>query len=193
MARDRAARPEARSLRLFVAGDIPEGVREELARAREPWRERYRGRWVPPENWHVTLKFLGAVWPRLLEWVTEAVGGVAEAHAPFESALEGVGIFPGGRRARVLWAALADPEGRFAALARSLDETLAREFKPETRPFTAHLTLARFDPPAEIGDDVRKADVRSDSFVVDRLVLYRSHLQRPAPRYEPLREFPLGG
>jgi len=194
MGRDRASRPEARPLRLFVAVDIPEPVRQGLAEVVTPWRERYpRGRWVPPENWHVTLKFLGSTWPRLLEWVMDTVDAVARAASPIDSRLEGLGAFPSTRRARVLWAGLEDPGGRLGTIATALDRELAREFKQENRPFTAHLTVARFDPPVALGDELAATEVGSEPFPIDRLVLYRSHLRRPAPVYEPLREFRLGG
>ncbi|MGQ0671178.1 MAG: RNA 2',3'-cyclic phosphodiesterase [Actinomycetota bacterium] len=190
MARDRASRPEARPLRLFIAVDVPEHVRAVVADAIEPWRERFpRGRWVPKQNWHVTMKFLGSTWPRLVEWVTQTVAEVARHAEPFESRLEGLGVFQSPQRARVLWAGLTDPDGWFRALAAGLDESLAEEFPPEKRPFTPHLTVARFEPPVEL-DPGEAAEVSSEPFPVDRLVLYRSHLQRPAPRYEPVAELP---
>ena len=193
MARDRASRPEAKALRLFVAFDVPADVRAGLAEAVEPLRGALGGRWTRPENWHVTVKFLGATWPRLLDWVIEACGTVAPAHSPFSSALDGgIGAFPNTRRARVLWAGLADPEGRADALARALDEALSREFAPGKRAFRPHLTVARFQPPAVVEEALGGVEVTSRPFDVDRLVLYRSHLGRPGPRYEPLREFPLG-
>jgi len=194
MARDRASGPEARSLRLFVAVTIPEGVRAALADSIGPWRERFpRARWVPPANVHVTIKFLGSTWPRLVGWVHDKVGAAASAHAPFESRLEGLGAFPSLRRARVLWAGLHDPGGRMGAIAASLDEALSREFAPEKRGFTPHLTVARSQPPLELPEEFTQTRVSSESFVIDRLVLFRSHLRRPAPVYEALREFPLGG
>jgi len=194
MARDRASRPEARPLRLFVAITIPERVSVALADAIAPWRERFpRARWVPRENVHVTLKFLGSTWPRLLEWVVEEVGSAASARVRFESRLEGLGAFPSERRARVLWAGLHDPDGRMAAMATSLDEALAREFAPEKRGFTPHLTVARSRPPLELPRGFAETSVESEPFVVERLVLFRSHLRRPAPLYEPLDEFALGG
>ena len=194
MARDRASRPEARPLRLFVAVDVPEAVRDLVAVAVAPWRDRHpRAKWVPKQNQHVTVKFLGSTWPRLVEWVTQAVGGVAGASAPFDTRVTGLGAFPTPRRARVLWAGLDDTGGRMAAVAAALDEALAKEFEPEKRAFTAHLTVARFDPPVPLGDDLSAMELRTDAFPIDRLVLYRSHLQRPAPVYEPLHEFPLVG
>lgn len=195
MARDRASRPEAKSLRLFVAVDVPGSVRDLVQEAIAPVRARYpRGRWVPKENQHVTVKFLGATWPRLVEWVHASVASVARSIEPFQTRVTGVGAFPSPRRARVLWAALDDAAGRLAGVAGALDEALTEEFEPEKRAFTAHLTVARFEPPVPLNDEtLPDAAVRSEVFAVDHLVLYRSHLRRPAPVYEPLGEFPLVG
>ena len=194
MARDRASRPEARPLRLFVAVDIAEDAKALAAGAIAPWRERFpKARWVPAENWHVTLKFLGSTWPRLVDWVTGTVATVAAAHGPFEISLDGLGSFPSARRARVVWVGLADPSGGLAALAGALADGLATEFEPERRAFTAHLTVARSDPPVTLPEEFAATELRSEPFAIDRLVIYRSHLQRPAPRYEPLQAFPLAG
>jgi len=192
MARDRASRPEAKPLRLFVAVDVPGEARDVVQAAVAPLRERFpRAKWVPTQNQHVTLKFLGSTWPRLVEWVTETVAEVALAGEPFESRVNGLGAFPSARRARVLWAGLDDPGGRMARVAAGLEQAMAREFAPEKRGFTAHLTVARFEPPVPLGEELDEA-VASETFVVDRLILYRSHLQRPAPVYESLGQFPLG-
>lgn len=193
MARDRAGRPEARPLRLFVAVDLPEDVRELVDHGVAPIRERYpRARWVPVRNQHVTLKFLGTTWPRLVEPVLAAVGAVAARHRPFETRVAGLGAFPSPRRARVLWAGLEDPAGRLAAIAASLDAELARDFPPEKRPFTAHLTVARFEPPVRLEEDLGEWGLESRPFEIAWLVVYRSHLQRPAPVYEAIATFPLG-
>jgi 2'-5' RNA ligase len=194
MARDRASRPEAKPLRLFVAVDVPELVRDRVQDAIGPWRERIpRAKWVPKQNQHVTLKFLGSTWPRLVGWVTETVEAVARQSEPFQTRVTGLGAFPSARRARVLWAGLDDPGGRMAALAADLQGALGKEFEPEKRAFTAHLTVARFDPSVPFdGEEIAATDIASEPFAVDRLVLYRSHLRRPAPIYEPMGEFALG-
>ncbi len=194
MARDRASRPEARPLRLFVAIDLPQEIRALVERGVGPVRERYpTGRWVPTQNQHVTMKFLGTTWPRLLEPVTRAVGEVAATHRPFETRVAELGAFPSARRARVLWVALEDPRGRLTRIAAGLDEALAKDFAPEKRAFTPHLTVARFEPPVRLEDQIEELGVESRPFPVEWLVLYRSHLRRPAPIYEPLSTFPLGG
>jgi 2'-5' RNA ligase len=197
MARDRAARPEARPLRLFVAVDLPAGARQAVDRAIEPWRAGLSGaRWVKPENWHVTVKFLGRTWPRLVDWVHDRCREAAAGIRPFRLGLEGLGVFPRPTRARVLWVGLGDPEGGLPAVAAALDNRLGREFPPEKRPFSAHLTVARFNPPVpmrELAAELDATTIGARPFGIGELVLYRSHLSPRGARYEPLDRFPLRG
>jgi 2'-5' RNA ligase len=185
--------PEAKPLRLFVAVDLPDEVRARVEHGVEPVRERYpRGRWVPLENQHVTLKFLGATWPALVDAVLACVGDVAARHDPFETRVSTLGAFPSARRARVLWVGLEDPATRLRRIAVDLDDTLAANFRPEKRALTPHLTVARFEPPVRLDGELVELAVESSPFDVSWLTLYRSHLQRPVPRYEAMATFPLG-
>lgn len=176
---------------------MPAMVRAGLAEAIKAYRDLVPGaRWTSSESWHVTIKFLGATWPRLVEDVKGSVCDVAAAIEPFHSALTELGAFPSARRARVLWAGLDDPDGRFAAAARALDESLAEHFAAEKRPLTPHLTIARINPPRdlrELAEDLSNANVASARFSVDRLVLYRSHLSPRGATYESLGDYLLGG
>ncbi|HEX2030380.1 MAG TPA: RNA 2',3'-cyclic phosphodiesterase [Actinomycetota bacterium] len=195
MGRDRSTRPGAEALRLFAAVDPSEEVLAAVSAAVQPWRERLpEGRWVRPENWHVTLKFLGRTYPRLVPTVHEACREAAASVARFDVSVAGMGVFPGPSRARVLWVGLDDPAGGMPALARALDEQLAEEFPPEKRAFTAHLTVARFNPPIPFrdhADDLAATAIEAPPFAVEELVLYRSHLSPRGARYEPLERFPL--
>jgi RNA 2',3'-cyclic 3'-phosphodiesterase len=194
VARNRAARPEARPFRLFVGVEIPEWAKDAVADAVEPWRERFpKARWAPRENWHVTVKFLGRTYPRLLAWVPEQVAAVASTTGPFPARVLGLGCLPDPAHARVVWAGLDDPREALAGLAERLDDALASGFKPEQRSFNAHLTVARSDPPLELPDDIAATTLRTAWFDIERLVVFRSHLRRPAPVYEPLAIVPLTG
>jgi RNA 2',3'-cyclic 3'-phosphodiesterase len=196
MARDRASRPEAKPLRLFVAVDVPDQVKGELAAVVAPYRDRIPGaRWTRSEGWHATLKFLGATWPRLVDTVLESVRVAAGGAEAFESRLTSLGVFPSPGRARVVWAGLEDLEGRFSTLVKSLDALLEEHFVPEKRAFTPHLTVARLNPPRNIREfapDLVGTAIPSDPFPVDRLVLYRSYLSPKGATYEPLLASPLG-
>jgi 2'-5' RNA ligase len=194
MAGDRAPLPEGKPLRLFAAVEIPQGARDQVERAVSPWRERLpAARWVRPENWHVTVKFLGRTDPGLLARVHEACAAAAAGVRPFRVELDGLGVFPRPTRARVFWVGLKD-EGGMAALAAALDRELEREFPPEKRPFTAHLTVARLNPPSPVdAEELERSAVEPSPFRVGELVLFRSHLSPKGARYEPLAAFPLRG
>ncbi len=196
MARDRAARPEAKPLRLFVAIDVPGELKERLRTATARFRDRIPGaRWTNVDAWHITVKFLGTTWPRLVDEVRGTVEAVAAAEAPFKTALTDLGAFPTPSRARVVWAGLTDDGGRFTALAATLDRAFEEHFVPEGRAFTPHLTLARLVPPRnlrEFAADLVGTNVASEPFAAEAIVLYRSHLSPAGARYEPLLVAPMG-
>jgi RNA 2',3'-cyclic 3'-phosphodiesterase len=191
-AEDAAAR-ETEILRLFVAAEVPDDAKRSVVTAIEPWRQTFpEARWIPPENWHITLRFLGPTERRLLAWIEETVAAVASAHAPVEARLANLGAFPTAGRASILWAGVDDPRDRLAALVSDLEAALASVFPAEVRRFHPHLTVARSEPPLRLPDRFVETPCASAPFRIDRLILYRSHLQRPRPRYEALRSFSLG-
>ncbi|MDQ4109276.1 MAG: RNA 2',3'-cyclic phosphodiesterase [Actinomycetota bacterium] len=193
MARDRASRPEAKPLRLFVAVEVPEPAKDTVERAFAPWREEFpKARWAPRENWHVTLKFLGRTWPRLADWVQRQVGAAAAEVPRFTVRLQGVGSFPSVERGRALWAGFEDTD-RITDLATGIEDALAEEFPAEKRPFHPHLTAARSEPPVNLPPEFAETSLVTEEWEVDHVVLFRSHLRRPAPLYEPLARFSLGG
>ncbi len=88
---------------------------------------------------------------------------------------------------------IEDPEEAFARLAGALDAALEESFAPETRAFSPHLTVARSDPPLKLGGGSRRRPSSRSGSVWRRFVLFRNHLGRPAPRYEPIAAFALAG
>lgn len=180
-------------LRLFVAVDVPPHLLTAVEEAIAPYRsELTQARWVPRQNQHVTLKFIGWVADHHEGAVRARVEETAAAHGRATLSLEGFGCFPSRRRARVLWVGLADPARLLEALAGGLD----RAFEPlgvprEERSFVPHLTLARFKQPQTVPDLPEPLQGERASFEVSRLSLYRSHLSPRGARYEALATFPL--
>lgn len=180
--------------RLFLAVEVPRPAQRDVIAAIGPWREAFpSARWVPPENWHVTLKFLGWTSARLVPWIEESVGGIVTAHPPVTTRVSGLGAFPWARRARVLWAGIDDPATGFAALVADLETGLAQEFRGEMRRFHPHLTVARSEPPLGLPETYAGTPLASETFVVERVVLFRSDSQGGSTRYEPIRTFSLDG
>lgn len=194
MAGTSVAPPDGPAQRLFIAVEVPRSVTEVVDDALQPWRRAFpNARWVPPENLHVTLKFLGSTPERLATWVGETAGDIVAAHPPVTARAWGLGAFPSAQRARVLWTGIEDPGNGLAAIVADLETGLAEEFRAEMRRFHAHLTVARSEPPLRLPEPYLGTPLASEPFVVDRVVLFRSHLQGHVPRYEPLRTFALGG
>src|SRR5579884_1179037 len=138
-------------MRLFFAMLISEEVREAVARVQAQLRADAgeRGiRWVAPEQFHYTLKFLGETPEERIPSAIEAAHLVAAQTAPFTLILAGVGAFPQQRRPQVLWVGASEGVPLLTELAESLDKALTeRGFEPETRRFNPHLTLARIKSP----------------------------------------------
>ncbi|MGH2795511.1 MAG: RNA 2',3'-cyclic phosphodiesterase [Actinomycetota bacterium] len=178
-------------MRLFVAVDLPATVKDELDRLIAALRPSIPdAKWVPRDNIHLTLSFLGEVGDERVEPIVEALRGVAASRARIATRLSGSGAFPSPRRARVLWAGLEGEE--LPALAAVTAEALEPlGFPREARAWTAHLTLARFREPADVRGllPLRLEEVSLD---VIELTLFRSRLARPAPRYEPVTRVPFG-
>jgi 2'-5' RNA ligase len=148
-------------MRLFVALEIPATVRDNLAamigelRVADASSSKNKARWVPAENLHVTLKFIGNVDAGKLQAIRAALGEVRSGSA-VELRFRGLGFFPNEKRARVLWAGI-EASPNLARLAGEIEARLEESGIPrETRTFAPHLTLARFDPPG-ISEGLRSA------------------------------------
>ncbi len=180
-------------IRLFVAVSVPFEQRETIARAIDPLKENLRGaRWIDPENQHVTLKFLGWVPETSRDAISSICTGVAAAHPRTEIALTDIGAFPNERRPRVLWVGIDDPSHVLEGLARDLDESFeGLGIAREDRPYTPHLTLARFKLPVKGHGELPQLGLDLPAFVVDRIELFRSILSPKGARYESIEEFAL--
>lgn len=191
-----AATEKPARVRLFVAVSVPDDQLESLARQAEPLKEGLAGgRWAPPANQHVTLKFLGWTAVEMLEDLKGSLRRACAPLAPAEVRIDGLGSFPSRRRVRVLWAGFEDPE----RLLVRLNEVIERAVEPlgferERREFSPHLTLARFKTPQRLREELPALDRASlEGFVVSEVRLYRSHLHPKGAQYEVLESFELGG
>jgi len=129
-------------MRLFVALDIDDAIRERLAGFVEGVRDLAPdARWMKPESLHVTLKFIGEQPEDSIGKIKQSLSSVAAGTA--EIHFRNYGFFPTPKSARVFWVGMeAGPQ--LAALAAAIDGTLSLlQIPRETRAFSPHLTLAR--------------------------------------------------
>ncbi|MCU0784980.1 MAG: RNA 2',3'-cyclic phosphodiesterase [Verrucomicrobia bacterium] len=138
---------ESKVLRLFVAIALPEEVKVALGGVQGELKEVLPLKstaWTKPENFHLTLRFLGRV---ELGRVSELERHLRENLAQFgelELICERLGCFPGPRLPRVVWTWVHDPGERLALLHRSVSEAVGGfGEKPGQERFVGHVTIAR--------------------------------------------------
>jgi 2'-5' RNA ligase len=194
MAKERLKSPR---LRLFLALDLPEAIRDGIV----AWGRRELTdpalRPVPRESLHVTLAFLGWRAERDVERLGEIVAGL-EFPAPTIE-LSDPAAKPSRRQAR-LFALPAESTGA-VALQATLEEKLvsARLYKPEKRPFWPHVTVARVKPEGKGSKRPRRVErlpggLPKDLLQPRRLVrvrLYLSELKPSGAEYVPMAQIEL--
>jgi 2'-5' RNA ligase len=176
-------------MRLFIALNLPETERERIDKAAQPLRDLdLPVRWLGPEHFHVTLKFLGEVRKERMPLVEEAMTRVAASTRAFKTKLTGFGAFPTIRRPRVIWlGVVANPELR--CLKQDLEWTLGEAgFEAETRVFHPHVTLGRAGDRDESGvfrglDEVMASIEFRAELKVQALDLMRSQMTREGSTY----------
>jgi len=180
-------------IRAFVAIALPDDIVRALALTQSGIPV---GRPVPPENFHVTLAFLGEHPAPVVEDVHLALDAIRLPG--FSLSFAGVGLF-GGDRPRVLYAGI-EPEPILTRLrekvlqaARSAGVRLDRER------YSPHVTLARFNGTGIAGEDAqdlreftaRRMGFKAGPFEVREFTLFRSTLGRNGPSYDELATYPL--
>ncbi len=190
-----------KQLRLFVACELSDDVRDGLRRIQDDLRRLGAGqlRWARPEGIHVTLKFLGEVEEAR---VAEISAALAAAIEPFELRLQpaALGGF-GGARLRVIWVGLQGDVEALASLAGRVEAALTPlGFPRERRPFAAHLTLARVADRVPAADRRELADLIDGyrppplpSMIVTDVSLMQSKLGPRGSVYQRLASFPREG
>lgn len=178
-------------MRLFVAVPVPAHIADDLA---DLCSGIPGARWVPPENFHITLRFLGEVDGVQADDVHEALTRIA---APgFELSLASLGAFGDQKKTRSLWAGI-DPSTALAHLRGKVESAAVRAgLPPEPRRFKPHVTLARFRNGGGVAPEIhqfiaRNALYRSEPFVVDHFTLFQSFLGGEGAIYRPEVEYEL--
>lgn len=184
----------AETVRAFVAFKLPADIIEHAAGLQSALKARgLRLRWVAPRNMHLTLKFLGDIPAAEVAAVGLAVQRAARGTAGLPLTVQGMGVFPGIKRPRVLWIGLGGQIEGLRQLYSSIEDELAGLGLPrEGRKFKAHLTLARFKgwvSPQDLMQALEElGDYTPKPFAADHLVLYKSDLKPSGAVYTPLSE-----
>lgn len=188
-------------LRAFIAVEIPLSIRQAIQDQTESLRAalgRDLIRWVPVENMHLTLKFIGDISPANVKFIAQMLTAETRDCAPFSMQVGGLDSFPTTRRARVIWIGIQAPAA-LASLQRGLEAAAARlGYEAETRPFSPHLTLGRVRQQVGASDQqkVRAALERTSvgalgTAEVTAVHLFKSDLKSSGAEYTRLFSAPL--
>ncbi len=180
-------------IRCFIAIELPDEVKRgltqlqaQLKSGNQPWVK-----WVDPYSIHLTLKFLGNVAVDRIDKITRAMGEAVQGASPFRLEVKDLGVFPNLRRVQVAWVGVSGEVDKLVHLQQRIESSLVPQgFTAESRPFTAHLTLARIRDRASPDERQRFGQLIADTkfeaaytFRVDAINLMRSQLTREGAIY----------
>jgi RNA 2',3'-cyclic 3'-phosphodiesterase len=161
-------------MRLFLAIDLPENIKDQI----HPLQDNpLKGaKWTTPDSWHITLHFIGEAEEAPIREALAKVKGEA-----FSLQLRGVGTFPPSGEPNVLWLGLDAPRA-LTSLHQNIGEALKPlGYVPESRPYNAHLTLARFKELKPSREDLENylhqfSNFETERFAINSFTLYQSEL-----------------
>jgi len=178
-------------LRLFVALEPPEALRDELAL----WARRALGRSpaarrIASESLHVTLCFLGEQPPGAVAEIAALLAGMIEPFFRVEELAVGAPAWLPPRRPRVLAVEVGDPDGTLHALHEGLSSELAAclAWRPRHERFRPHITLARMRAGSERARELPPTP--PVTFTPTALTLFRSDLDPAGAVYTALASIP---
>jgi 2'-5' RNA ligase len=179
-------------MRLFIAIPLPKTILQFLIKLQEP----IRGiKWQKTCQMHLTLRFLGETSPKELP---ELIAGLQSIQrAPFSLQIEGVGVFPGERSPRVIWAGVRKSQQLLELQQRVETSCQKAGFDAERRPFKPHITFGRVKKASRkrikylIESD--QARSLSQQTHVERFNLYRSELNKNGAVHSVVESYLLGG
>jgi 2'-5' RNA ligase len=142
-------------IRSFIAIELPEEARSGLHRLQDELTlPQYPFvKCVAPQGIHLTLKFLGSIFPQNVADIIRVMEQASQGVSPFQLQITDVGAFPNTRQPRVIWVGIKGDVDKLIAWQQSIDSGLVPlGFAKEARPFTPHLTLARLRDNCSPGD-----------------------------------------
>jgi len=186
-------------IRTFIAIELNSEIRQNIFNLLEDLKKiDCHVKWVLPENFHITLKFLGDVSLDKINAIQKNLNPSFADFKPFSMKLTEFGIFPNWKRPRVLWVGIEDQQKNFQNLSKIIEDKLnPLGFKKEERIFHPHITLARIKSfknisllSQKISDIIFKNNLRQS---INYIALFQSILTTSGPEYTLIKKINLGG
>ena len=182
------------SIRSFLAIELSQALKDEASSFVEHFQKDNSGfRFIPSQNWHLTLRFLGQVKTDKLEVLQNRLPEALKGIQPFLISLEGFGTFGSGKAPRILWIGIGGDLAELSTLKMKLDQMLQKmHFKIEKRSYHPHITVARAKEGISNQPLLPVAVFKSQvTDRIDNVTLFRSDLLPGGAQHCPLKRFPL--
>ncbi len=186
------------ALRCFIAVEFPGPLKEVVARTMDVLKKFGADvRWVPTENVHLTLKFLGETEESMVVRISDALSERLSSYSPFYINISGVGCFPDIRRPRIIWVGIEESPA-LKGLAGDVESALVDLGYPaDERAFSPHLTIGRVRSLKGIRGmmkDLEKLAAYSfGSMEIKKVSLMKSELRPAGAEYGSLAEIHFSG
>jgi 2'-5' RNA ligase len=182
-------------IRLFVALNIPQEIKEEIIRLRNSAiNNPLDYKWEPPEKLHLTLKFIGEVEENLVEKIKSEISFINK-YKVFNCSFSKFGFFYMRKEPRILWLGLNINENKEVFdLVRKLNEELVKFHIPEERKkFKPHLTLMRVRKKLDKNfiNSFENCKLPDTEFCADSVSLIKSELSSGGSRYTEIKKYKL--
>jgi 2'-5' RNA ligase len=185
-------------MRAFIAIELPIGIKNSLSKIQEKLAtERLKVSWVKPHNLHLTLKFLGDIFPEQLSQIEQIITEITKTTSGFKVKLETLGVFPNLNAARIIWIGANQIPVELGQLTQQLQIRLTECNIPrEERDFCAHITIGRIKYKISTSDLNKAIEklrndllVRNLEFDCAGITLFESTLKPDGPIYTVLNKF----
>ena len=156
-------------IRAFIAVELPEGLKKELAELEAQLGKNSPPvvKWVDPNSIHITLKFLGEVSEDSIDELMLAIEESTQGVSPFKLEVCEVGAFPNLDRVQVVWVGVKGELDKIGQLQKKIEaNTEQLDFPRESKVFTPHLTLGRVRNEAKPNDRQRLGKLLSETTFV---------------------------
>lgn len=184
-------------MRCFIAIDMPDDIKKSVFELINGVDYKVKGiKWVPPENIHLTLKFLGEIKEEQLKEIKSRLDFISSNHKEFDIIISKIGGFPSLKNPNVLWIGIDHSEELCRLYEDIANAMFDLGFEKEDRKFSPHLTIARIKDKKNIDPIIKSLITLKDksfgSVKVQEILLMKSVLKPTGAEYSKIEAFRLG-
>ena len=184
-------------MRAFIAFDLPPKIKTEISNFRKPLQQpAFKSvlKWVDPDNFHITLKFLGETTPEKVDLLSEKIKKHLHPIKPITVTLSTLGAFPNISRLNVIWIDVFPKDELLITFNKIETICITEGFEPDQKPFKTHITLARLkrginqEQIKQISSTLKtNTTVPPLTFNITGVTIYKSVLTPQGPLYTAIR------